>query len=219
MNTLRFWTVTVLMCLAAAFLYIRGDTDRVLPSEPLADLPTSIGPLTATDIPLDQEVLDVLGKGVFLNRLYKPISSTGELGSDAPISLFIGYFPTQRTGQSIHSPQNCLPGAGWSFLSSGVTDLTDPSGRKYTVGDYLISDGRSTQEVLYWYRIHGRSVASDYRAKFDTIADSIRFNRTDAALIRIITPVLPGEPRSAAHNRATHFADLLVPMLPAYIPN
>jgi EpsI family protein len=133
--------------------------------------------------------------------------------------LFIGYFPTQRTGQSIHSPQNCLPGAGWSFLSSGVTELTGPGGRKYTVGEYLISDGRSSQEVLYWYRVHGRSIANDYKAKLYTLADSIRYSRTDAALVRIITPVLPDESRAQAHDRAVGFAERIVPLLPAYIPD
>ena len=218
MNTLRYWIVAVLMCVAAVVLYVRGDVDRVPPSEPLANLPMQIDSLTATNIPLDDEVLEVLGKGVFLNRLYKPAEQAGS-SSGIPISLFIGYFPTQRTGQSIHSPQNCLPGAGWSFLTSGTADLTDTNGQKYNVGEYLVSDGRSTQEVLYWYRIHGRSVASDYRAKLDTIADSIRYDRTDAALIRIITPVLPGEDRASAHDRAVQFADKLVPMLPAYIPS
>lgn len=219
MNSVRFWAVTVLMCAAAVAIHVRGDVDRVPPSEPLSELPMQVGSRIATDIPLDFEVLSVLGKGVFLNRVYKSISPDGTQESAAPVGLFIGYFPTQRTGQSIHSPQNCLPGAGWSFLNSGVTELTDGSGHKYTVGDYLISDGRSSQEVLYWYRVHGRSVASDYRAKLDTLIDSIRYARTDAALIRIITPVLPGEDRADAHARAVRFADKIVPLLPAYIPN
>lgn len=219
MNSLRFWVVTVMMAAAAVVLHVRGDVDRVPPSQPLDQLPMQVGSLSGTEIPLDQEVLDVLGKGIFLNRIYRPAADASKLGAQVPVSLFIGYFPTQRTGQSIHSPQNCLPGAGWSFLSSGVTDLTDSNGRKYTVGDYLISDGRSSQEVLYWYRVHGRSIASDYRAKLYTLADSIRYSRTDAALVRIITPVMPGEERATAHERAVRFADRLAPLLPAYIPD
>lgn len=219
MNSLRFWVITVMMAAAAVLLHVRGDVDLVPRSEPLDQLPMQIGSLSATEIPLDQETLDVLGKGVFLNRIYQPVALEKKAPTGVPLSLFIGYFPTQRTGQSIHSPQNCLPGAGWSFLSSGVTDLTDSNGRKYTVGDYLISDGRSSQEVLYWYRVHGRSIANDYKAKLYTLADSIRYSRTDAALIRIITPVLPGEDRASARDRAVRFADRLAPLLPAYIPN
>jgi len=163
----------------------------------------------------------VLGKGVFLYRDYRvqPSDVTVSASDRVPISLFIGYFPTQRTGQSIHSPQNCLPGSGFVFLSSGVTDLGDPSGKTYRVGEYLISDGTSTQEVLYWYRVHGRSVANDYKAKLYTLADSIRYSRTDAALIRVITVIAPGEDRMDAHRRAVAFANRIVPLLPAYIPD
>jgi len=221
MMTPRFWLVALMMSAAALLLHLRGDTDRILPSRPLSEIPETIGPRLATDIPLDDETLQVLGKGVFLNRMYRPVSFApgAAVGERAAISLFIGYFPTQRTGQSIHSPQNCLPGAGWTFQTSGVTDLTDPTGKRYSVGEYLITDGKSTQEVLYWYRVHGRSVANDYKAKLYTLADSIRYNRTDEALIRVITAVEPGEDQMEAHKRAVGFADHLLPLLPAYIPD
>ncbi|GAC1416749.1 MAG: hypothetical protein NVS9B15_02990 [Acidobacteriaceae bacterium] len=217
-TSLRFWIVTVLMCSAAILLRVRGDVDRVPASRPLNEIPMHIAGRSGTEVPLDPEVLQVLGKGIFLDRLYDSPKGSTIPGAAAPVSLFIGYFPTQRTGQSIHSPQNCLPGAGWTFVTSGLTDLTDPSGRKYTVGEYLISDGRASQEVLYWYRVHGRSVANDYKAKLYTLADSIRYSRTDAALVRVITPLLPGEDKLQAHNRAVGFAEQIVPMLPAYIP-
>ena len=218
---LQAWSAVFLLVLTAALLHLRGDTDRVPPSEPLANLPMSLGPWTATEYPLDQEVLSVLGKGVFLNRVYNPAqpSTTPSNATAAPVGLFIGYFPTQRTGQAIHSPQHCLPGAGWTFESSGTTNFTDTNGKPYTVGDYLISDGKTRQEVLYWYRSHGRSIASDYAAKFYTLTDSIRYNRTDAALVRVITPLVNGEPRASAHTRAITFARQMAPLLPAYIPD
>jgi EpsI family protein len=210
------------MMFSTAFvLHLRGDVDRVPPSAPLAQLPSTIDGRTAVDIPLDQEVLDILGKGSFLNRLYEvsPNAPPANPGDRAAIDLFIGYFPTQRTGQSIHSPQNCLPGAGWSFESSGVTDLKDTAGNTSSVGEYLISNGNATEEVLYWYQMHGRRIASDYKAKLYTLADSIRYGRTDAALVRVITPVAPGEDTLQAHNRVVTFAEQLSPLLPAYIPN
>ena len=77
----------------------------------------------------------------------------------------------------------------------------------------------SAQEVLYWYQMHGRSIASDYKAKLYTLADSIRYGRTDAALVRIITPVDPGEDRLEARKRAVDFAEQITPLLPAYVPN
>lgn len=216
MRSARFWVIVLLMTFSAMVLHVRGDVDQVPYSLPLSQLPRIIDDRTSTEVPLDQETLDVLGKGDFLYRVY---STRPGATPTRPISLFIGYFPTQRTGQSIHSPQNCLPGAGWTFLSSGVTEFTDENGKQYRVGDYVITDGKQSQEVLYWYQMHGRSIANDYAAKLQTIGDSIKYGRTDAALIRIITAVDPAEGREHARERAVEFAKQLVPLLPAYVPN
>ncbi len=227
MRSARLWLVLLLMAFTALVLHLRGDVDRVPPSLPLSEFPATIGTRSATDITMDSETLQNLGKGDFLNRLYQspPLppgaASPAAMDTDAraPIGLFIGYFPTQRSGQSIHSPQNCLPGAGWTFLSSWVTDLTNAAGQKYQVKEYLITDGSSSQEVLYWYQMHGRVIAGDYAAKLYTLADSIRYGRTDAALIRIITPVEPGEDRLQSRARAIRFAEQIAPLLPAYVPD
>ena len=221
MRSPRLWFVVILMFSTALVLHMRGDVDRVLPSRPIGEFPTTIGTRTAVDIPFDAETLAVLGKGDFLDRLYLPqpgLPPQDEANRNN-VGLYIAYFPTQRTGQAIHSPQNCLPGAGWTFESKGVIELTDSTGRKYQVGDYLITNGTTTEEALYWYQLHGRSIASDYKAKLYTLTDSIRERRSDAALVRIMTPVNPGEDRASARNRAISFAEQITPLLPAYIPN
>lgn len=224
MRSTRFWVIVLMMVATVLVLRWRGNVDWVPQSRPLNLFPQTIDGLTAIDIPIDPATLKVLGKGDFLSRQYSsqpplPDGVAPGAGVTPPIGLFIAYFPTQRSGQSIHSPQNCLPGAGWTFASSGVTVLTDAAGKKYRVGDYIITNGNSTDEALYWYQLHGRSIANDYVAKASTFVDSIRLGRTDEALIRIITPVAPNEQRQAAHARAVKFAERIVPLLPAYIPD
>lgn len=234
MNLPRFVLVAGLMAATASMIYLRRATDDVPNSVPLELLPHQIDHRSAVDITIPEATLQLLGKGRFLNRVYsaRGIADTDTATANAtaastpaaqdaavPVSLFIGYFPTQRTGQSIHSPQNCLPGAGWTFESQKTILLPGADGRKYQVGEYVITDGTQKQEVLYWYRAHGRSIANDYRAKLYMLLDAIRYNRTDGALIRVITPLIPGEPDSAAHTRATTFASQVAAMLPAYIPD
>ena len=221
MKSLRLWVVAALMCFTVAVLYVRGDVDHAPEARPLNELPTRIDSRTSIDLPLNDETLAILGSGFYLNRLYSVDDPGPGLtpGQRADISLFIAYLPSQRSGQAIHSPQNCLPGAGWAIDSSQTTHFTGSDGKQYQANDNLISSGSSTQEVLYWYQLHGRSIASDYRAKIDTLADSIRKGRTDEALVRIITPVVPGESRDAARARAIGFAQQVVTMLPAYVPN
>ena len=224
MKSPQLWAVLCLLFGTLLVIHARGDVDQVPASAPLNEVPTSFGSWTAEDLPISSATLEVLGKGDFLNRVYTeqgggPASTNSARAAVPPVQLFIAYFPTQRTGQAIHSPQNCLPGSGWAFLSSGVTSFTDPSGKTYRVGDYVISDGRNKQEVLYWYQTHGHSIANDYTAKLHMLADSIRLGRTDAALVRVITAVEPNENRDQAHDRLVNFAKFVTPLLPAYVPN
>ena len=226
MKSPRFWIVVLLLFVTAFLLHTRGDTDKVPPSEPLSLMPQTIGPWTSRDIPMEDDVLAILGKGDFLNRVYvgprpgtQPVSASASDLAGVPVSLFIGYFPTQRTGQSIHSPQHCLPGAGWTFESSRYTDLTADDGKVYHVGEYVISDGNVKQFVLYWYQAHGRSIPNEYTAKLFMIADAIRMNRTDGAIVRVITPVLPLESIADARERAVQFTKEMAPSIPRFIPD
>ncbi len=211
------------MAITLTLLLHRGDSDRVPPSEPLVQMPRQIDGLVSQDYPLDDDVLAILGKGDFLNRIYTPpqptLVSAGKPGSNYPISLFIGYFATQRTGQSIHSPQHCLPGAGWTFESSRYTNMSDVNGRRFNVGEYVINNGESRQFVLYWYQAHGRSIANEYKARAYMLADAIRYNRTDGALVRVITPIAGSEQISDARDRAVRFTAHMTPYLPQFIPN
>jgi EpsI family protein len=226
MKSSRFLTVIGLMVVTLGLLLHRGDADNVPASDPLSLMPTTIDGMTAQEIPLDNDVLTVLGKGDFLNRNYTITdpklaadrAATGP-GGAYPVGLFIGYFATQRTGQSIHSPQHCLPGAGWSFESSRYDTLDDINGKPFNVGEYVINNGESRQFVIYWYQAHGRSIANEYRAKAYMLSDAIRYNRTDGALIRVITPIAANEPVETARARAIRFTSRMTPLLPAFIPN
>jgi EpsI family protein len=214
MRSARFWIVAALLAGTALLLAARGDTDVIPVSEPLAQVPRSISGWTSRDIHIDQQTLEVLGAGDFLSRLYaSPENET------APIGLFIGYFPTQRTGVTIHSPKHCLPGAGWVFESSKYVDLPDASGKKHRVGEYIVANGMNRQFVIYWYQAHGRSVANEYMAKLYMVSDAVRLNRTDGALVRVTTPIGPDDDVSAARARAEGFTAQLAPMLPRFIPD
>lgn len=213
MKNLRFWTAVLLLAGTALLLHTRSSTDRNPFSEPLTLLPSNIDGWAGSDQQIDQETLDVLGAGDFLSRVYSRDAQT------APIGLFIGYFPTQRTGQSIHSPKHCLPGAGWVFESSNYLNLVDVNGKPHRVGEYIISNGTARQFVIYWYQAHGRSIANEYAAKIYMIADAMRLNRTDGALVRVITPITSNEDESAARKRAEEFTMRLAPLLPRFIPD
>jgi EpsI family protein len=208
-----FWLVSSLFLATSGVLYGRGNTDRQVPSEPLDRFPSVVSGRTGQDRSLDPKVLEVLGDGRFLSRLYTSSDK------QPPVDLFLAYFPSQRTGSTIHSPKNCLPGSGWYFESSLQKTITAVDGHPYRVGEYVISNGNFKQLVIYWYQAHGRSVASEYWAKIYLVEDAIRTSRTDGALVRVITPVTGNEEIASARTRAEHFAAQIAPELHRFIPD
>lgn len=212
MKELRFWALVLLLAATLAQLRARSRNEVIPASEPLSLVPREIGGRTATDVAIDPETLEVLGSGDFLSRVY------GQSGG-VPVGLFIGYFATQRTGSTIHSPKHCLPGSGWSFESSSRVDLKDDKGKLHRVGEYVISSGDRRQFVIYWYQAHGRSVANEYEAKILMVRDAITLNRTDGGLVRVITPIVPTEEPMHARVRAEEFVAQLAPGLSRFIPD
>ena len=87
------------------------------------------------------------------------------------------------------------------------------------MGEYVIGNGDVKQFVIYWYQAHGRSIPNEYVAKGYMVADAIRMNRTDGALVRVITQVLPSESLETARDRALRFTQQMAPTLPRFVPN
>jgi EpsI family protein len=209
---LRFALAAGLIAFTAILLQARGRTEIIPARLPLTSFPEQLGDWKGKDIPLDKDTLDVLGPGDFLVRdYYTPDQSL-------PINLYIAYFPSQRTGDTIHSPKNCLPGAGWAPVENNRITLGLPGHAPFPANRYVIAKGDARQLVLYWYWAHDRGVASEYWAKFYLVKDSIRMNRSDGALVRIVTPMVSGETADATQQRLFLFASNVVPLLDDYIP-
>lgn len=205
------WPVLILF-VGALFLRSRSHAEILPPHQDLASFPAQIGLWTGTNIAIPPENLAVLGPGHFMERLYQDPGK-------APIDLFIAFFPSQSTGDTIHSPKHCLPGAGWTPVESKIIRVPWGNGRVLTANYYVLELGLSKEVVIYWFQSHGRSVASEYWVKFYLVEDALRMNRTDGALVRVITPVGENEALSSGEQRALNFTKEVLPMLGGYIPN
>jgi len=51
------------------------------------------------------------------------------------------------------------------------------------------------------------------------VLDAIRTNRTDGALVRVITTVMPSESLQSAQERAVRFTQQMAPNLPRFVPD
>jgi EpsI family protein len=212
-TTAHFMLAAVFIVTTAIFLRARTRGEYFPSRLNLQSFPSQVGEWRGTDIALEKETREVLGPGDFLLRVYQDAQE-----SDPYIDLFIAYFPSQRAGDTIHSPKNCLPGAGWAPVHSSRIALSVPGHSAFPVNRYLIAKGDARELVLYWYWAHDRGVASEYLAKYYLVADSIKMNRSDGALVRLTTPLSTGETVESAQQRMMPFVSTLVPQLNSYIP-
>ena len=209
----RFFVAAALLAITAIFLHVRSRNEILPVRQPLKAFPQQLGEWGGTDVAIPQDVLDVLGAGDFLLRVYQDDS-----GRNPDVDLFLAYFPSQRAGDTIHSPKHCLPGAGWSPIEASRISISSPGRAPFLANRYIIGKGAERQLVLYWYWAHDRAAASEYLAKFYLVADSIRMNRSDGSLVRVTTPLRSGESADAAQDRLLAFAGKVVPVLNGFVP-
>lgn len=183
----------------------------------LGDFPLELNEWRGKDAPLSPDVLRVLGPGDFLSRNYRSASSQD------PMDLFIAYYPTQRSGDAIHSPQNCLPGAGWTPLVQDHIEVfaadTLRNGNVVTANRYVLARGMDRLFVLYWYQARGWTTPSEYWAKIYLVRDSIFMHRTDGALIRIATTLPNPSAEKQVEAKAVKFAEVVLSKLDDYVPH
>jgi EpsI family protein len=213
MHSLLRLVFAILVLAATAIFFAKPPQEVFPPRLPLASFPITVANWQGTDIPIPKDVLETLGKGEFLLRLYLNTDQ-----SKPTTDLFIAYFSSQRTGNAIHSPQNCLPGSGWTPIQRERIIMSVPGFSPFPVNRDVIAKGEYRLLVLYWYWAHNRGVASEYMAKYYLVADSIRMHRSDGSLVRITTPLSPGETAPAAEQRILPFASSVQSQLSNFVP-
>jgi EpsI family protein len=203
--------LVVLALLATAGVYSGRavSVETVVPREPLSTLPLALGGWHGREAPpLADDVLGQLGVDDYVNRQY--VRAGG-----LPIGLYVGYYGSQRQGDTIHSPQNCLPGAGWFPVDTSVTRL-EAQNRSVPVNQFVIQKGLDRQVVFYWYQGRGRVIANEYAQKGLLMLDAARLHRTNGGLVRLITPVRASV--DASRQELSQFATLLLAHLDRHLP-
>jgi len=209
----RIWVVAIFLAGGSVVIGSASQAETAMPREQFSAFPMSISKWRGQpEPPLTQHVLDVLGVDDYLSRTYYTVN--GEVAN-----LYMGFYESQRQGDTVHSPLNCLPGAGWEPIEKQRVQLRTPNGPAL-VNELVIEKGIDHQLVLYWYQAHGRVVASEYWGKTYLVLDALRLNRTDGSMIRVITNLgdNPKDQRSRASAIAHEFAEAVLPMLGPYLP-
>ena len=204
-----------------ALLLVGGGVIRVWESageakvsrQLLKDLPQQIGSWrqVGPDERYDAQTESVLRADDYLSRTYK-------LPSGLPASVYVGYYASQRSGATYHSPLNCLPGSGWEMNEPGSIVISPADGSPgFEANRYIIQNGEDRQLLIYWYQGRGRKLSSEYWGKIYTVIDSIRRRRSDGAMVRVMVPV--GKSEEQALAAASDLASQIAPVLPGFVPD
>ena len=203
------WLPALVLGIGGGANWLVGAQRTMDLSAPLATLPIEIEGHQGVDTPIDPEEARVAGATTSLLRAYVQDSSE--------FQIYVGYYASQRQGKTIHSPKNCLPGAGWEPLESRRETIAGPAGAEIQVNRFVIANKNRQALVYYWYQGRGRTESSEYRVKLDLMRDSALRRRSDEALVRIVVP-LRGDAASAdqmARRLITRLHTELQGILPA----
>jgi len=211
-STTRFTVVAVLLAGTALLMNTRVARCIAAKRTEVEFLPLQFGNWNGVDVPLPLATVKVLHGATILERAYSNKST------EPAVYLYVAYYPNQHAGDRRHLPEDCLEGSGWSALESGTTTIALPGQESFPANRFLIAKAGDRQLVLYWFWARGRGVASERWADAYLVLDSLRFNRSDDALIRINTLVPPGEDFSTADRRLLSFATQAIPAMRTYFP-
>jgi EpsI family protein len=167
---------------------------------------------TGVDQAMSDAERNTLGVDDYVIRTYGAADSTR---ADDAFSVYVGYYTSQMSGRTIHSPKNCLPGSGWEALSSMPAEIRTADG-VVTVNRYLLQNGDYKALALYWYQGRGRVVSNEYVVKWDLLRDAALRRRSDEALVRILVPI--GSDEEAAFRTASEAAARIIPAVGTALP-
>ncbi len=205
----RSLVASSLMLLTATYLNFGISSKDVAPLKPLSTFPTKIGQWKGQVGHFEKKVYDILGVDDSFLCNYR--------GKDGRvINLYIGYYKSQREGELIHSPKNCMPGAGWNIVDSSLIEIYVPGKGPQKVIKLVLTKGKERQIMLYWFQSRGRIIASEYWQKIYLVIDSITKHRTDGSFVRLISPVYKDDRETLSFMK--DFAKKLFPILNKFLP-
>ena len=181
----KAWAATLLLVSATLGASMLADRRHPTPlARPLETIGGKIAGWTlAADTPLQEDVLTQLKPTSYLSRIYIKESSR--------LELLIVYYADQRAGESMHSPEHCLPGGGWLLgrREMAALPMRDRNMRDKTmqVNRYVISHAGDNQILYYWYQSGHRVIAEEYAGKALLVWDALSSGHTEGSLVRVIS--------------------------------
>jgi exosortase D (VPLPA-CTERM-specific) len=210
--SLQFLTILFLMGATAAGVQTVSERNRTPLQKPFSVFPEFVGGWTGKKQNLEKMYLDALELNDYLLVDFR--NSRGEV-----INSYVAFSDFQSKGKASHSPESCLPGSGWELKKPDKISVSDGNGRSITINRAIMVMGNDRRLVYYWFDQRGRILTNLYQIKLYNFVDSVTINRTDGALIRLITALGQNESPEAADARLKEFFMQFNPTLKGFLPN
>jgi len=207
--------VSLAIIFTTSLLALSLDNRQQLAQErkAFASFPLKVGDWKGRPDKLENIYLDILKLDDYVITDY--VNSDGKR-----VNFYVAYYASQSKGESAHSPRTCLPGGGWRIASLEQKTLDATSaGKPITVNRVVIEHGEYKQLVYYWFQGRGRTITNEYMVKWYLFWDALTKNRTDGALVRLTTLLVPGEDLEDAEHRLNDFARKVSGTLDEYVPD
>jgi EpsI family protein len=179
-NVTRFMPAGLLL-MGCVFVWNARSQDAIPLAAPLTTVMADFPGYQFTDQKISDEEARIAGMTTYSARIFRRDSVYA-------FSTLVSYYERQTQGKTIHSPRNCLPGAGWEVLTAGTTTMP-LDGVSHTINRYVLKNGAATALVFYWYQGRGRIVANEYAVKWNLLRDAALAGHTEEALVRVVVPV------------------------------
>ena len=195
MANVSSYVPALILCAGVGLLGLTHDQERPRPLKPIIGILSDMPGFTHSLIEVDTNSRRVAGMDEYVNRVYVK-------DSVQVFSLYVGYYTYQTQGKSIHSPRNCLPGAGWEPVESATLPIASAPGiGSRDMNKYVLANQGTYAAVYYWYQGRGRIESNEYTVKYNLMRDAAVFGRTEEALVRIVVPLHAQGPFAGAHSR------------------
>jgi len=206
----QYLTALILLLLTSAIAYGIEFREKIPSSKPFSQFPLKVGEWSGTRQYMEQFFIKELDLTDYVMVDYQNAAK--------PVNFYVAWYESQRKGESIHSPESCLPGGGWIFSQAGKSTISLSNGKTLPVNRAIMEKSGYRQISYYWFPMRGRVLTSTWEVKLYTFWDALTRQRTDGALVRVITPVTAGETPEDAEKRLQAFTKEIVPILDQYLP-
>ncbi|PCJ88876.1 MAG: VPLPA-CTERM-specific exosortase XrtD [Thiotrichaceae bacterium] len=204
------------LAVAVTAALILPDRVEIIPErKQFAEFPLEINGWKGRALRLEKNVIDVLDLSDYTMSDY-----VGANEGDA-VNFYSAYYESQRKGASIHSPKACIPGGGWEIksITDHLIDGVTVSDKPLVVRRLLTQKGDIKQLVYYWFQQRGRVLSHEYLLKWYLFYDAVTMNRSDGALMRVVTTLQPGQDIKIADDRLHAFLVDVAPIITEYVPD